>query len=445
MIRTVYLPLVFAVLLCAINCADAQATDWTQFRGEQFGHADAKLPVEFAESKNVAWKTAIPGEGHSSPVVIGNSIWLTAAVESKLTEAEEKERLAKVKNPRNLKLAGKLSLRAICVDGKSGAIKHNIELFEINEPEPKHQLNSYASPTPVISGKQVYCHFGTYGTAALDAETGSVTWKSDELHCDHQNGPGSSPIVWNDLLIAHHDGIDEQFVAALHKADGSVAWKQKRTSPMNAQKEFRKAYCTPVIVEHDGQPVLISPGADWVYGYNPATGKEIWRAHYGQLGFSTVPRPVIANGMVYICTSYLKSRLLAVKYDGEGDVTDTHIAWTSDSNVPKKPSILVVKDKLFMIADNGVVTCLDAITGKQVWRQRLDGNFSASPIFANGNIYFFSQEGKAVVIKAGDKFEEVASNQLDAGFMASPAVVDDAMILRTETHLYRVETSATGK
>ena len=421
--------------------ATADSKSWTEFRGSGGqGHAaTARLPVEFDESKNVAWRVAVPGEGHSSPVTSDGHIWLTAAVQSKLTPEEEKARLAKIKNPRSLKLAGKLSLRALCFNSQSGDIVHNVELFTIDEPEPKHQLNSYASPTSVIDDGRVYCHFGTYGTAALHAKTGEIIWKSDKLHCDHQNGPGSSPIVWEGLLIAHFDGIDEQFIAALSTKDGNVVWKQKRTSPMNKTKEFQKAYCTPTIVEHDGQPLLISPAADWVYAYNPGNGEQLWRAHYGQLGFSTVPRPISGHGMVYVCTSYMKSRLLAIRYDGKGDITKSHMMWQSDSNVPQKPSLLLVDDNLFMVSDKGIATCLDAKTGKQHWRERLDGNYSASPLFANGRIYFFSQEGKATVIEAGSEFKRIATNELDSGFMASPAVVDDSLFLRTESHLYRIE------
>jgi outer membrane protein assembly factor BamB len=438
-----FLLVVFTLVQTTSNVV-AQSNSWTQFRGPNgHGHAaTAQLPVRFGESKNVTWKVAVPGEGHSSPVSTRGLIWLTTAVESKLSPEDEKARLSKIKNPRSLKLAGKLSLRAVCFDSRSGAQIHNVELFNVDEPEPKHQLNSYASPTPVIDGGSVYCHFGTYGTASLDVTTGEVIWKSDKLHCDHQNGPGSSPIIWNGLLIAHFDGIDEQFIAALDTNDGAIVWKQVRTSPMNATPEFRKAYCTPTIVEHKGQPLLISPAADWVYAYDPRNGEQLWRAHYGQLGFSTVPRPISGHGMVYICTSYMKSRLLAIRYDGTGDVTKSHIMWQSDSNIPKKPSLLLVGDNLFMVADNGVATCVDAKSGKQHWRERLDGNYSASPLFANGHIYFLSQEGKVTVVDASNEFKRLATNELKSGFMASPAIVDNTMFLRTESHLYRIEAAA---
>lgn len=440
--------LALTISAITVTSTVAQDGEWSQFRGPagQGKANNAALPIQFGEAQNVAWKTAIPGEGHSSPVITADQIWLTSAIQSKLSPAEEKERLAKLKYPNGLQLAGSLSIRAICIDANSGQILHNAELFVIDEPEPKHGLNSYASPTPVIADGRVYCHFGTYGTAAVATAAGEIVWKSSDIHCDHQNGPGSSPIVWKNLLLIHFDGIDQQLIAAFHTADGSLAWQQKRTGKMSDTPEFQKAYCTPTIIERNGrQPQLISPAANWVYSVNPANGEELWRTHYGQLGFSTVPRPVFGNGRVFICTSYIKSRLLAIRFDGQGDVTKTHVDWTSDSQVPQKPSLLFVDDKLFMIADNGVATCLDATTGKRHWRERLDGNYSASPLFANGHIYFFSQNGKVTVIKADKEFETVAENTLDSGFMASPAVVGDAAILRTETHLYRIESGVQFK
>jgi outer membrane protein assembly factor BamB len=240
-------------------------------------------------------------------------------------------------------------------------------------------------------------------------------------------------------LIVHYDGIDQQFVAARDKITGEVAWKVKRSGKLPDKAEFQKAYATPHVIEEDDRSQLISPASDWVYSYDPATGKELWRANYGQLGFSTVPRPVVGNGMVYIITSFMQSRLLAVKYDGQGDVSKTHVVWNSDRQVPKKPSALLAGQELYLISDNGVGTCLDALSGDVLWTERLGGQYSASPLLADGRIYAFSQEGKTVVFEPGKEYKALAENQLDAGFMASPAVTGKALFLRTETHLYRVE------
>lgn len=437
----------FATLLSTVlivlssSCLLAEE-EWPQFRGpEGNGHSQATgLPLKWSESENITWKTPIPGTGHSSPVISGDQIWLTSAIINPLSEEEQKRRLAKVSNPRGLEIAGSLSLRAICVDRNTGDVLRNLELFHVENPEPIHSLNSYASPTPVIENGRVYCHFGTYGTACVETESGRIVWQDHSLNVDHQNGPGASPILWKNLLIVHYDGIDRQFVAARDKTNGEVVWKVKRSGKLPEKREFQKAYATPHVIESDGQAQLISPGSDWVYSYDPQTGKELWRANYGQLGFSTVPRPVVGHGMVYIITSFMQSRLLALKYDGEGDVSDTHVVWKSDRQVPKKPSALLVGEELYLVSDSGVGTCLDARTGKVHWTKRLSGQYSASPLSADGRIYVFSQDGKTLVFKPGKEYEELAENQLDAGFMASPAVAGKALFLRTETHLYRVET-----
>ena len=433
--------LVAAWVVLAGSLVTLAEDEWPQFRGPKGnGHIDSTgLPLKWSESENIAWKTAIPGSGHSSPVISGDLIWLTTSIINPLPEEEQKRRLAKEPNPVGLEIAGGVSLRAICIDRNTGEILRNIELFNVKDPGPVHSLNSYASPTPVFEKGRVYCHFGTYGTACLETKTGRIVWRDNSLNVDHQNGPGASPILWKHLLIVHYDGIDRQFVAARDKETGDVVWKVERQAKMPSKREFRKAYSTPHIIEENGRVQLISPGADWVYSYDPATGREHWRANYGQLGFSTVPRPVVGHGMVYIITSFVQSRLLAVKYDGEGDVTSTHIVWKSDRQVPKKPSALLIGQELYLVSDNGVGTCLDALTGDIHWTERLGGQYSASPLYAEGRIYAFSQEGKTVVFKPGTKYEELAENQLDAGFMASPAVAGNALFLRTETHLYRVE------
>ena len=245
--------------------------------------------------------------------------------------------------------------------------------------------------------------------------------------------------MWDNLLILNFDGIDTQYVAALDKQSGETAWTTKRSGAMPEKPEFRKTYSTPAVVEHDGRPQVVVPGADWVYAYDPATGREIWKAAYGMLGFSTVPRPIFGHGMTFISTSFIRPRLLAVRYDGTGDVTDTHIEWHIDGQLPRKTSMLLIGDELTFTSDNGIATCLDARTGDEHWKERIEGNYSASPLFADGRLYFFSQEGKATVVARGTEYSHLADNILDGGFMASPAVADKAIFLRTETHLYRIE------
>jgi len=409
----------FAWILCLIATCTVSPTlagdSWPEFRGPGGqGHSDATgVPLQWSEDQNVTWKTAIPGEGWSSPVVLGRQIWMTTAEEE-----------------------GK-SLRALCVDLNSGELLHNIELFRVAELAPKHATNSYASPTPVIEPGRVYVHFGTYGTACIDTRTGKPLWKTTELQLDHEVGPGSSPTLYGDLLVINCDGYDVRYVAALHKQTGELAWKKDRPGPLNATKSINKAFSTPLYVQIDGQVQAISPSAQQVVSYNPVTGEEVWRVKYP--GFSNVPRPVFGNGLVYVCTGYMTPEIWAIRPNGKGDITQTHVAWKVTKQVPAKPSPLLVGDELYMISDAGIVTCLDARTGEEIWKERFGGNYSASPVFVDGRIYFFGEDGRSVVIAPGRKYEPLATNQLGGRFMASPAIVGKAFILRTHSHLYRIE------
>lgn len=407
----------FLLVLSAVvgmNFSAARAEEsWPQFRGPGGqGHSDATdLPESWSEQENVAWKTAIPGRGWSSPVILDRQVWLTTAEDS-----------------------GRV-LRAVCVD--QGEIIHNVEVFQVEKPAELHATNSHASPTPVLETGRVYVHFGTNGTACLDTTSGSVLWKNEELHLDHQVGPGSSPILFNDLLIFNCDGTDVRFVVALDKQSGRIAWKTDRSGEILKPRDQHKAFCTPLIVAAGGKVQSINPGADRVSSYDPATGEELWYVRYD--GFSNVPRPVFGNGMVYISTGYMKPVLLAIRPEGNGDITKSRLAWTYSKQVPTKPSPILVDDRLYMVNDAGLMTCLDAKKGKEIWTERIGSQFSASPIYADGKIYLCNEEGQTVVVKPGPEFEQLAVNQLDGMIMSSPAVAGKALYLRTDTHLYRIE------
>ena len=405
----------FALLIIPCICPQTLSADWPQFRGPSGqGYSDAQgLPIEFGETQHVSWKTAIPGTGWSSPVVGGRQIWMTTA------ESDGH------------------SLRAICVDLVSGQIIHNVEVFAIKQPDAINAKNSYASPTPVIDGNRVYVHFGTFGTAAIDTQTGDVLWHNQDLKIEHKEGPGSSPVLWRDLLILTCDGLDAQFVVALEKESGRVRWKTARTGAHNPNLDFRKTYGTPLVIQVDGHDELISTGADRLYAYDPASGQELWWANYS--GFSNVPRPLYANGLLFICTGFTRPQLWAVLPGGKGDVTGSHVVWQFKREVPKNASPVIVGDELYMVSDRGILACLEAATGVEVWTQRLGGNYSASPVYADGRIYLSSEEGQVFVLAPGREFKLLATNRLDGRLMASPAVVDNAMLFRTDTHLYRIE------
>jgi outer membrane protein assembly factor BamB len=415
--------LVFAVLL-SVSLGRTHA-DWPQFRGpDGDGRSGATgLPLKWSEKENVKWKTALHGRAWSSPVILGNQIWLSTATED-----------------------GK-ELSAICVDRDSGKIVRDLKLFEVETPQFAHKFNSYASPTPVIEPGRVYVTFGSPGTACLDTETGKVLWERRDFECDHFRGAGSSPILHGDLLIMQFDGSDHQYIVALDKKTGKTVWRADRSIDFQdldadgkpkAEGDFRKAFATPHVAMFNGQPLLISIGANAAYGYEPLTGKELWRIEE-RSNHSASTRPVVGHGLIFYPTGFANAQLLAVQPDGRGHVTDTHVVWRVRRSVPNKPSLVLKDDLLFMIADGGMATCLEATSGAEVWSERVGGNYSASPALAEGRIYFFSEEGKTTVINASRDFQKIAESTLEDGFMASPAIAGKAFFLRTKTHLYRVE------
>lgn len=413
--RLVPILLTLALLALWLSAADA-GDNWPDFRGPTMdGHSDATgLPLTWSETENVRWKTALPGVGHSTPVIWGQQIWLTTATRD-----------------------GKM-MYALCIDRESGEVTTRIKLLDVAAPQPINAANSYASPSPVIEEGRVYLHFGTYGTAAIDTESGSVLWKRTDLNLDHKEGPGSSPVLWNDLLILACDGMDVQYVVALDKLTGKTQWKKERSVNFaDVNPDFRKAYSTPLIANVAGKPVLISTAAQSAYGYDPASGEELWRMPH--TGFSNISRPVIGQGMMFLNTGYMKPQLVAVKLGVSGLVDDSQALWRQATAIPNKPSVVLVGDLIFMVTDGGVATCLEAASGTPVWTKRLGGNFSASPIDAAGRIYFCDQDGKTTVIAPSREYKELAVNQLDAGCTASPAVAGQALYLRTKTCLYRLE------
>lgn len=425
----------------AMSAQSTQANEiWPQWRGPQGqGHASTThdLPISWSESENIVWKTPLQGRGWSSPVLDNRHVWITTAIESEVTEEQKKERLAGIRNPKPLQVSGPVTMRAQCIDKTSGRIVHDIALFTTAEPQPIHSLNSYASPSPVLLGKRLFCHFGDYGTVCLNTQSAHIEWINHDIHLNHENGPGSTPVLWKDLLIVHCDGSDTQSVVGLNQKTGSIVWKTARSGKMAEKPDFRKAYGTPVIVPINGNDTLLSPAADWLYAYQPATGQELWKVSYEVLGFSIVPRPVVSHGMAILSTSFMKPELLAIDLGERG--TQPAISWRQKRGAPSIPSPLVVSDRLYVVSDKGIMSCFDVKTGEEQWASRLGGNFSSSPLFADGRIYVCSREGTTFVIQPGSEFELLSTNQLDGQIFATPAAINHALYLRTDTSLYRIE------
>lgn len=423
-----------------VYLSTASGADWPQFRGpggqgHAVGHA---APLRWSETENIVWKTPLPGRGWSSPVVRENEIWLTTSIATEADEAEVARRSkAHAASHLPLNVPASVSLRAVCVDRVTGSVKHDLELFEIEWPEPIHARNTHASPTPVLEPGRLYCNFGTWGTACIDTRTATVLWRA-EYPIEHYVGPASSPVVYKNLVILTCDGADQQFVVALDKATGEEVWRQERPPIKATNPDLRKSFCTPLVIQAGGRDQLVNPSTQWIVSYDPTTGGEIWRAEHGD-GFSLVPRPVEGGGLVYFCTGFgSRGELVAVRTDGHGDVTPSHIQWRKTGQVPMIASPVLVDGMIFTISDGGVAMCRNASTGERVWQQRVGGNFAASPVVSDGRIYFCSREGRTTVISAGDTYRVLAENELDGAIGASPAVLDGEIILRTDKAIYRI-------
>ncbi|MBN77583.1 MAG: PQQ-binding-like beta-propeller repeat protein [Verrucomicrobiota bacterium] len=416
-------------ILLSIGYAEPTLKDqWPEFRGPNGNGivvGERGLPTTWSEEKNIAWKTKIDGKAWSSPVVWDDQIWIT-----------------------NSSADGKL-MEGICINKKDGKIKYRLSLFSNETVEPLgNNVNSYGSPSPVIEKDAVYIHFGSYGTTAIDTNSGKEIWKRTDLECRHFRGPGSSPIIFQDMLILTMDGVDFQYVIALDKKTGKTKWKTERSTKwddvepdgkIRGDGDLRKAYTTPTFMKVSGKTIMISPGAKSCFAYNPINGKELWNITYS--GYSNASRTVIYKDNAIINSGYGKPHLISVKIDpsAAGDISGTHINWDIFKRVPKRSSPIIVGDQLYMTTDEGILTCLDAKTGESNWSDRMPGHYSASPIFADGKLYFFSEMGHCYVIAPGGDYNLISKNKLDSGFMASPAISGKAIYARSKTHLYRIE------
>ncbi len=424
-----------ALLLPALTlvAAGGVRADWSEFRGPTGdGQVPAPaggglhgLPLRWSETNNIRWKTALPHRGWSTPVVLGGQVWVTTATEDGVDAF------------------------AIGLDAATGEIRHHEKVLHTEQPEPLGNgasMNCYATPSPLLEPGRVYVHFGSAGTACLDTASGKTLWKRTDLPCRHYRGASSSLVAFQSLIVLTMDGADVQYLVALDKETGRTVWKTDRSVVWNDESvpgqmardgDLRKAHSTPLIVTAAGRPLMLSAGAKAAYGYDPATGRELWKVQYAD--WSVAPRPLYGEGLAFLVTGLVKKELWAVRPGGQGDVTATHVAWKLSTHVGKYASPLLVDGLIYTAAEESFLTCLEAATGNVVWTERIGGKFAASPICADGRLYFFDQSGTTKVVKPGRTFELLASNTLDDGFMASPAASGRAFFLRTRSHLYRVE------
>ena len=422
--NTLLIGLIFVAFLFSCRQTTSQENNWTHFRGSNLnGIAEAEsIPLKWDESV-IKWKTEIHDQGYSSPVVYNNQIWVTSA------KPDGKE------------------LYAVCIDFQTGKIIYDIKVFTPDEVERKHSLNTYATPTPCIEKGFVYVHYGSLGTACINTTNGSVVWKRTDFKCKHVQGPASSPVIYKNMLILHFEGTDVRYIVALDKSNGKLIWKIDRPAePYESIPVIgKKAYITPIIINVKGRDMMISNGSAVCVAYDPVTGEEIWRVVDG--AESTVAMPITENGVIFWYAGYMVGTdglkyadLLAVNPDGKGDIASTNIIWKKQYELSQNQMLTpVIKDGLiYTMTTKNNLMCIDAATGEEVWSIHLSSNYNASPIYVNGNIWFFSVKGEVLVLKAGRKYEVVAQNQMDSGIWATPAVLRNSVILRTQNYLYRI-------
>jgi outer membrane protein assembly factor BamB len=394
----------------SIFALSAFTADWPEFRGPGAqGHAlAAKLPAQFGPDKNLKWKVTVPGAGWSSPVIVKSRIYLTTAISH----------------------GGGFSLNSLCLDAATGQLVWNRPIISVAKPSRTHRKNSQASPTPIVNGDRIYVHFGHMGTACLDLQ-GKIIWKNETIKYSSVHGNGGTPVLVNGKLIFSCDGSRDPFVMALDAKHGKKVWRINRSG--NAKRKF--SFSTPLVLRTGAQVLL--PGSDMIGAYDPDTGREIWKATFS--GYSVIPRPVVGHGMVYFSSGFDRATAIAVKLGGKGDVTESHAGWTLSKGAPHTPSMLLLGDELYMVSDGGIASCVEAKTGKVIWTERLGGGHSASPIYADGKLYFSNEAGVVTVLEEGRKFRVLAKNDLGERTLASPAVADGALFIRTAGHLWRFQ------
>lgn len=416
----VFYSVLFVILTMNLS---AQQTDWTHFRGSGLNgiSIEKNVPVKWDESTGIAWKVPAFGRGWSSPVVYGNQVWITSETNN-----------------------GK-QMYALCYDFSTGKELFRIKLFEPEKVFPKHEINTYATPTPCIEEGYAYFHFGTYGTACVNTGDGSVVWKRTDLNCEHVQGPGSSPVIYKNMLILHLEGSDMQFITALDKRTGKTIWRTDRPKELmdKLSRIGKKAYITPIVINVNGRDLLISNGSAVCIAYDILTGKEVWRIVQGE--DSTISMPFSENGIVFFFTSFVTTpgevqycELMAVNPDGKGDIAETNIIWR------KKFPILqlltpVVKDGLIYLVDTqNNLQCIDAVTGNAYYKNRLQAKYNASPVYAAGKIYFPSINGETLVINEGRELNILSRNKLPGEIYATPAILRNSVLIRTSEFLIRI-------
>lgn len=415
--RTAILVLCWLTAFSAVGPQTSVAENWPGFRGpgRQGISNEKNLPTQWSETSNIVWKTPIAGIGWSSPIIFGDLIFVTTATDEGA------------------------SFHLLCLDRKTGAVLWDRQVLR-QKPGHKQALNSYATSTPVTDGKNVYIVAFDGSIAAVSME-GQTVWVYRDFEYFSEHGLGVSPILYKELLIVAFDPSssgpdtklgwqkpwDKAVILALDKNTGKVRWEGKRGLS-------QIAHVSPQILSVGGKDQLVSSAGEVIQGFDPDTGERIWTV--SSPGEGVVPSVVVGEGLIFTASGFGDSAIRVVRTGGKGDVTATHIAWESAEDVPKIPSMLYVKPYLYLVTEAAVAKCFKAATGEVLWRERLGGRFSASPVWADGKIYFLSDQGTTTVIQEGAEFKVLAKNELDETCKASPAISQRNIFIRSEKHLY---------
>jgi outer membrane protein assembly factor BamB len=434
--------LAFSILMFSLTSvfvsAQETAVNWPQWRGPLATGAALKgnPPTEFSETKNLKWKTAIPGKGHATPIVWGDKIIVLTAVPTEEKVAIEPKEVSAGERQMSGNSTDMIhEFKVIMVDLNSGKIVWETIVARELPQENTHNLGSWASNSPCTDGQFIYAYFGSRGIFCLDFN-GKIIWQKDygQMKKVMSFGEGESPFLYNDKLFIQWDHEGESFVVALNKKTGEEMWKQNR--------DEKTSWATPLVVEVNGQPQLITVATSQVRSYNANTGEIIWTST--GMTRNCIPNPVYADGILYVMSGFRGNALQAIDIaKAKGDITGTPaVLWTYNQDTPYTPSPLLMDGKLYFLrANNGFLTCLDAKTGAVLYsKEKLEGisDLYSSPTGGNGKIYI-ATENICLVIKAGEKFELLSSNKIDDDFHASPVIAGKKLILRGFKSLYCFE------
>ena len=405
---------VFGILLIASISSNCLADNWSSFRGKnaQGVSAEKDLPLTWTNTENIAWKAEIPGQAWSSPIVHNGEVFLTTTTDE-----------------------GK-SCRLLSLDAKTGKQNWNLEVHR-QTPGAKRTQNSYATPTPVTDGTHVYAAFAD-GTVVAVTREGQPAWKNRDVNFHSLHGLGASPILVDNLIIMPFDGSsaeqkelgwkipwDQAVLLAIDTQTGKTVWRGKREAS-------RVGHVTPITINRGES--IVSAAGDRVQAFDAKTGRRIWSV-YSQ-GEGVTPTPALGDGIIYTSSGFEEPTIRAIRVNGSGDVTSTHIVWEQKKGVPAMPSPLLVGPHLYTITRDNILYCIDAQNGEPLWNKRLTGTHSASPVYADGRIYILSETGTTLVLEPGSEFKQQASNPLGEKCLASMAVSEGQFFIRGITHLY---------